>query len=162
MGLKMDAATWFKRVEADDGRAVALFLKAGFDPATRNEQGRPALYVAVDDGKSAVAVALLDGGANPNDTGKTANPQFEYGETILMKAVDGGNAEIVQALLAKKVDPNKANKYGMTALVNAVHLNRADLVQMLLKAGAKVGKLRETLKPIAKDPEVKKLIKEAA
>lgn len=193
-GFRMDRETWFQRVDADDARVVGLFLKAGFDPATRNESGRPALWQAVEGGHTATVSALLAGGASANDAGKAANPQMEFGATLVAQAVDRGDLEILKALVGAKADVNKGNTYRMTPLMVAARIGRADMVEVLLSAGAnpnaeasgvtalfgpvqgghadvvklllskgaKVGKSRKLLLENAKDPAIKKMIKEAA
>ncbi|MEO7921654.1 MAG: ankyrin repeat domain-containing protein, partial [Thermoanaerobaculia bacterium] len=194
LGFKFDSKTFFNRVEAGDVRAIELFLKAGFDSKTR-EQGRPALYVAVDGGHAESVKALIAGGADVNDAGAATDKRFESGETLVMKAVDGANADIVRALveagsnvnrgnmykvnplmsaarqghadiveilLSGKADVNTVDQGGSPALLGPVQESHADIVRMLLKAGAKVGKHRKLLLDYAKDPAIKKMIKEAA
>lgn len=135
MGLSYDEKTWWGRVDAEDVKAILLFLQAGFDPATRNRQGRPALYVAVDGGKTPVVTALLAGGANANDAGK-GPAGMDYGETLALKAVDQNDAEILKALVAKGTNVKKGNQYAITPLHEAARQGKLEMVEVLLAAGA--------------------------
>lgn len=49
-----------------DGRLVNHLLKLGHDINTRDDEGRTALYVAVDDTYYGLAIHLLEHGADPN------------------------------------------------------------------------------------------------
>src|SRR5262245_41049982 len=55
----------------------------------------------------------------------------------LVDASARGDLNAVRALLGKKVDVNTARVDGMTALHAAVHADRLDIVEALLRAGAK-------------------------
>jgi hypothetical protein len=63
---------------------------------------------------------------------------MEYGDTLVMRAVDRGNPEILKALVAAKADPNKGNAYGVNGLMSAGMQGRADLVGILVRGGANV------------------------
>jgi ankyrin repeat protein len=138
MGLKADERTLFERVEGRDVKAVTLILAAGVSPAARNSQGRPPLYVAVEAGADDVVRALIAGGANVNDSGASADKSMEYGDTLVMRAVDRGNAESLKALVDAKANLDKGNAYGINGLMSAAMQGRADLVEILVKGGARV------------------------
>ena len=192
MGLSLDEKTWWERVEAEDVRAISLFLAAGFAPGTRNALGRTALYVAVDKGKAPVVRALLDGGADPNDAGK-GPAGMDFGDTLALRAVDAPDAAILRALVAKGTDVKKGNPYAVTALHEAarqgklemvevllaaganpnarasgapllfgpVTEDRVDVVRLLLKKGARVGKDRQLLVGAARSREMKRVLQKA-
>ena len=138
MGLKADEKTLFERVEGRDVKAVTLILAAGVSPAVRNRQGRPPLYVAVEAGADDVVRALIAAGANVNDQGANADKSMEYGDTLVMRAVDRGNAETLKALVEAKANLDKGNAYGVNGLMSAAMQGRADLVEILVKGGARV------------------------
>jgi ankyrin repeat protein len=138
MGLKADEKTLFERVEGRDVKAVTLILAAGVSPAARNSQGRPPLYVAVEAGADDVVRALIAGGANVNDPGASADKSMEYGDTLVMRAVDRGNPESLKALVEAKANLDKGNAYGINGLMSAAMQGRADLVEILVKGGARV------------------------
>jgi ankyrin repeat protein len=67
------------------------------------------------------------------------NHQRAGGFSALMGAARGGNADIVEYLLAHGADVNIQQNQGMTALAFAKEEGYADIVQMLEDAGAKSG-----------------------
>lgn len=70
---------------------------------------------------------------------KGVNAFDEWGQTLLMHAVQRGNIEIVSALLntrMPKVDVNAAKSNGFNALLYAVDLPSTSLLKALLRRGA--------------------------
>ncbi|XP_057307140.1 M-phase phosphoprotein 8-like [Hydractinia symbiolongicarpus] len=59
-------------------------------------------------------------------------------ETLLMKAVRECAPDMVQILLEKKADPNKAKTNGVTPLMVAVRYKQKGLVSLLIQNGAKL------------------------
>ena len=75
--------------------------------------------------------ALLNQGVDINATDND-------GETALMEAADGRNAEVVRVLIANGANVNAADEDGETALMIAADEGRAETVRLLLEAGANV------------------------
>ena len=167
MGLTANKKTLFERVGARDVKAVRLLLASGLSPALRNEQGRPALWVAIEAGDEEMVRALIAGGANANDSGASVVKSMEYGDTLVMRAVDRGSPEILKALVAAKADVNKGNAYGVNGLASAAMQGRAELVAILVKAGANVNAKDKNGTPVlysavqGGNPEVVKILIEA-
>lgn len=147
LGLPFDAKTFFERIEAEDVRAIGLFLKAGFDPKTKNDQGRMALLEAVEGRHPESVKALLAGGAKPKDVDD--DPQADNSTTLVMKAVDSGDAGVVRQIVEAGGNVNKFTTYRMTALMSAAYLGNAEMVQILLKAGANPNAKATTAIPMA-------------
>jgi len=70
----------------------------------------------------------LDGGADPN--------QWEGEETPLICAVKANQARLVQLLIRRKVDVNRQDAKGVSALHVATFKGRSHLVKLLLDGGA--------------------------
>jgi len=138
MGLTANKKTLFERVGARDLKAVRLMLAAGLSPGLRNEQGRPSLWVAIEAGDEDMVKALIAAGADASDPGASVEKSMEYGDTLVMRAVDRGNPEILKALVAAKANVNKGNAYGVNGLMSAAMQGRAELVAILVKAGSNV------------------------
>lgn len=78
------------------------------------------------------------------------NAQDEEKMTLLMKAGLGGNREVTEYLISRKVDLELKNRVGDTALAVAVGNMQFDVAEMLIKAGANIdipisGESEETL-----------------
>src|SRR5262245_45030307 len=82
-----------------------------------------------------VAFVLLAGGAGA--------AWADAPQTSLMEAVKAGDTGTALALIAQKADVNAAEADGTTALHYAVYHNDAQLVDALLKAGAKAKVINE-------------------
>ena len=87
------------------------------------QNGKPAPYVQKVN-------ALLAVGADSN--AKDSNT----GTTALMYAAQHGHEAVVQALLAKKANPDAKNSKGNTALMRAAQRGHAAVVEALLAKGA--------------------------
>ena len=149
-----------------NGTVVKALLNAGA-PLPKDEETLrlliPDRYYSIEDyatyrgglySKPDVVQAMLDAGLDPNYT-------FVNGDTLLHRAADHGNLSIVQALLKKGADPNALNKRNQPPLSRifanthdagyAAH--EGDIVQALLKAGAKVNsdELGKTLASYVQD-----------
>lgn len=135
MGFAFDEETFWGRLEAEDTRAIGLFLKAGMSPQIRNEYGRTPLFAAVERGRTAAVLTLLENGADPNDAGKGA-PGMDFGETLAMKAVDQEDPEILRALVAKGTNVNRGNQYGAVPLHEAARQGKLEMVKILVEAKA--------------------------
>jgi ankyrin repeat protein len=127
-----------------------LLIDAGADVSADNRYGVTPLHLAARGGDAASAWALLRAGADPN----TSLPE---GETVLMTAAKAGSADVVRALLtgigespdapssyaapapATRAEVNaREGWYGQTALMWAAAKGHADVVRLLLDAGANV------------------------
>jgi ankyrin repeat protein len=107
--------------------------------------GLTALTFAAREGDLGTATALLDAGANVNQT-------TEYGWTPLLTAVNNRNYRLARLLLERGADPNLANKGGWTPLYLATDnrnieggdypvpkpdLDHLEMITALLDKGAK-------------------------
>jgi ankyrin repeat protein len=130
---------------------AGLLLDQGADPNIADETGRTALYAAVDmhtmpasnrpspnevENKLTsmdLIQSLLAHGANVNVQLKKIQPyrtkldrgddtMLGTGTTPLLRAAKGGDAEAIQALLAKGADPKIPNKSGIAPLMAAAGL----------------------------------------
>jgi ankyrin repeat protein len=80
---------------------------------------------------------LLDAGSSPDTSGGWGEESY-YSTPALHLAVHVGNREIVQLLLAHKVDLRVRNIYSQTALHVAATEGQAELAELLIQAGADV------------------------
>ncbi len=87
----------------------------------------------VERGDKVVVELFLAAGMSPNSR------QSGFSEkTILMVAAKKGNEEIMKLLISKGADVNGKDKYGFTALIDAVIEGNAEIVKVLLNKGADV------------------------
>jgi type 1 glutamine amidotransferase len=102
------------------------------DPATlhtgRNPRLSP-LQQAILRGQEPIALALLEAGANPDQTDGSSR-------TLLHLAVERSLAEAATALLRRGAPPNELDRIGWTPLHHAAAEDKVPLVRALLAGGA--------------------------
>ena len=107
-----------------------VLIDAGADIETKDENGRSPLLRASISGKIAVVKMLVGAGAEVCVTDK-------QGDTCLSLAAVFGHTETVRYLVGlKEVDVNQKDNDGYTAMLLATERSHADVVQVLIDAGA--------------------------
>jgi ankyrin repeat protein len=116
------------RHEAFSGRTgkIRVLISRGANVNAQADYGETALGNATLFGKTKAAELLLDLGADPN----LANDQ---GDTPFHTAASDCNADLLEKMLKSKVRLNERNRFGRTALINAVESNCVRSVALLLK-----------------------------
>lgn len=116
---------------AAKGDAVEIErLAAGQNPNAQDGHSRTPLHVAAHFGHQAAAHALLKGGANPN-----ALDAQRY-DVVTIAAVNN-DVPMLKLALAGGCDPKAiTSPYQGTALIAAAHLGHAEVVRVLIAAGA--------------------------
>jgi ankyrin repeat protein len=138
LSLAYTPGDFVNSAEMGDLSAVKLFLAAGMDPnattqaspnSTGRDVGQTALMAAAFKGHAKVVAALLDAGADINNTQSVHTP--------LRLAARQGHVEVVKILLGRKVDADQINR----AFVDAAGYRRGEVVRLLLDKGADVKKV---------------------
>jgi quinoprotein dehydrogenase-associated probable ABC transporter substrate-binding protein len=117
----------------NDGASVRQLVAHKADPNFAGPGNLTPLAIALQYGKDAAAVALVESGAD------YSHPMGDAGYTPLMLAVAGRSEGAAQALLKKGADVNASNAGGVTALMIAAADGQTELVGLLVRAGANVG-----------------------
>jgi uncharacterized protein len=160
--IKFIAPEFFARISRGDMSAVVLFVNAGMDIDTPNEQGWTPLMVALFEGREDVALFLIKKGANVNFSDRSGyrpvhwaafkayttvineivarngdvNAETDYGWTALLQAASLGHVATVEALLRHGARPNAKDKEGAAAIHKAASNDHADLTRALVRGGA--------------------------
>jgi ankyrin repeat protein len=137
---------------------VELLLKHKADPNARNNYGRTPLEAMIEYKRIPAARAMIRGGAkvdhlpNPDDVISA--------RTALMRAVEHGNADAVDMLLAEGADAALANKFGVTALDWALGKHPAIVRKLIAKGGKR---FESSVRRVAEsgDAEAMKLLLDA-
>lgn len=151
---------WFVAVKRDDPKAIVELLQRGFDPNALDPSGRPALFIALEEGAVKVADVLVD---FPKTNVEWRSPKDESplmmaslkGHTALVRkliardahvnkpgwaplhyAATGGHLEIMRILLEEHafIDAESPNR--TTPLMMAAHYGSTAAVKLLLEEGA--------------------------
>jgi len=109
---------------------VQVLVESGADINLQDKRkGLTALKFAVGEARVDVARYLLDQGADVNETD-------HFGRTGLMFAAGQGSIPMVALFLERGADVNQKDVYQNTALTNAEDMERWEIRDMLLEAGA--------------------------
>ena len=115
-----------------DPAVCEVLIDAGADIETKDDMGRSPLHWACRSGTLEVVKMLHKQGAGVCVTCNSGN-------TCLIFAANNGHTETVRYLVGlKDVDVNHTAKNGWSALVCAVRQKHADVVQVLIDAGADI------------------------
>lgn len=137
LGYEFTPDAFFQAIGDHNPKAVALFVQAGMSPNQKNGQNRFALNHAVlfcasaPVDAAAVIAALVAGKADV----KSKDP--DNGTTALVGAVQSCPPEAIETLVNAGSDLTAKSNGGMTALQLAGIFQRAEVVAVLTKAGAK-------------------------
>ena len=113
-----------------DAATIEQLIATGERPNVQDSHGRTPLHVAAHFGHQAAAQALLKGGADPN-----ALDAQRY-DIVTIAAVNN-DLPMLKLALAGGCDPKTiTSPYQGTALIAAAHLGHAEVVRVLIAAGA--------------------------
>jgi ankyrin repeat protein len=113
-----------------DAAEIERLIGAGQSPNAQDAHSRTPLHVAAHFGHQAAAQALLKGGANPN-----ALDAQKY-DIVTIAAVTN-DVPMLKLALAGGTNPKAiTSPYNGTALIAAAHLGHAEVVRVLIAAGA--------------------------
>lgn len=113
-----------------DAAAIEALTARGERPDVRDAHGRTPLHVAAYGGHHRAMRALVAAGADPN---ALEHDRYDI-VTIAAVANDVATLEVALALGASA--RNVTSRYEGTALIAAAHLGHADVVRILVRAGA--------------------------
>lgn len=106
-------------------RDLKVLLEAGADVSKVNSVGRSALYYAIDSKDLEKLKALVEAGSDVTILDR-------YNTSILVKAAQAGNKDMVEYILSlKKIDPKTKDSEGLTALDYAEQFKYDEIVALL-------------------------------
>jgi ankyrin repeat protein len=115
-----------------DAAEIERLMAAGQNPNAQDPHSRTPLHVAAHFGHQAAAQALLKGGANPNVL------DAQRYDIVTIAAVNNDLAMLKLALAGGTNPKAITSPYQGTALIAAAHLGHAEIVRVLIAAGAPV------------------------
>ena len=116
----------------EDPAVCQVLIDAGADIETKDDMGRSPLHWSCRSGALDVVKMLVEAGAGVRGIDSK-------GSTCLIFAASSGHTETVRYLAGlKDVDLNHSGKYGVTALNCALQRGHADVVEVLIDAGADI------------------------
>jgi len=120
----------FRAAHQGDAEGIRSALARGEKPAARDAHGRTPLHVAAHAGKIEAMRLLVAGGADPN---ALENDRYDI---VTIAAVADDLPTLRESLVLGGSAKNVTSRWDGTALIAAAHLGHADVVRMLIKAGA--------------------------
>ena len=127
--LREAGATTGTQEESEPRPTIDLLALAGAEMTPLDQSFRDAVKAS----DAAAVAGLLEQGANPLLVLPSGYPILK---TAVMEAVDSGDNEIVQLLLASGADVNQLDGSGNAMLPLAIGAAKLELAQLLLDAGA--------------------------
>lgn len=120
-----------------DLQTIRACLDAGIDPnSIHRAGGNSALHNATYSDRAPAVKLLLDRGADPNlrlNYRSLVDDHEERGVVALMYAL---SVDAAKSLIDAGADVNLQDEAGITPLMRAAHRGKAEIVQLLLDAGA--------------------------
>jgi ankyrin repeat protein len=114
---------------ANDAADVSQLVTSGKSPNDLDDNGRPALNIAVINGNLQIAAILIKAKAR-------LDVRDRLGNTPLHIAAEHGEMEMAQLLLGVGAPVDAENRNGMTPLMIAASRGYLDIVKALLAKGA--------------------------
>ncbi len=116
-----------------DFRAVRSLLDNGADPNITDSMWRSPLHMATRSKSTLIIKALMESGADPHAANLINELPAHYA------CYEENSARLVKPFLDAGVNVNQPSKYGRTMLDIAVQWDYPNLVDYLIKSGAKTG-----------------------
>lgn len=121
-------------VNAKNLTAVEELLRQGADPNLANARGETALHMAMREDAAEIAIVLMKAGADINAVNGEA-------WTPLFYAVTNNNMALAVYMVSRNaptLNVNRPDRFGLTPLMLASRNGAADIVGLLLRAGARI------------------------
>jgi hypothetical protein len=128
-----DKASYVGLLEAaarGDAARIAVLIAGGEKPGVRDTYGRTPLHVAAYGAHHEAMRALVAAGADPN---ALENDRYDI---VTIAAVANDVPTMTLALALGASARNITSRYDGTALIAAAHLGHAEIVRILIRAGA--------------------------
>ena len=130
-GYKCTSQDFLKAADANNRKAVGLYLSAGFPVDIADERGWTPLMISSFNGNEEIAQLLIQSGAN-------VNVQDTAGYGPIHWAAFNGYANVIKLLVVKSADVNAQSQHGWTPLLQAATRGQLAACSALLASGANV------------------------
>jgi uncharacterized protein len=120
----------FAAAARGDAAVITALTAAGSKPDARDARGRTPLHVAAYGGHRGAMAALVAAGADPNAL------EGDRYDVVTIAAVANDVPTLEAALAQGASAKNVTSPYDGTALIAAAHLGHAEVVRVLIRAGA--------------------------
>ncbi len=121
---------------------VRLCINKKANPSVKDEEGKSALIIAIEDKNIDIAELLIFSGADVNSE-YVYEGIYGYKTTPLISAIDKELTVVVRWLLDKNANVEARDEYKRTALICAVIKMLLEITKLLLSKGARVDAIDE-------------------
>lgn len=139
-GIMLDKENFLQAINEGNFEVVDLFVRANFNIHSEDDQGTPALIIALKKGYTIIGRILINAGADINATD-------HRGMTPLLLSCgkfSNGNKEIAEMLINKGANINVRDLLGFTPLLLSLTGGVSGVAELLIEKGADLNAVTKT------------------
>ncbi len=139
-GIAIDKKNFLQAVNEGNFEIVDLFVRANFNIHSEDDQGTPALIIALKKGYTIIGRILINAGAD-------INAKDRIGMTPLLLTCgkfSSGNKEIAEMLINKGANINARDLVGFSPLLLSVTGGASGVAELLIEKGADLHAVTKT------------------
>ena len=139
-GIPLDKESFLQAVNEGNFEIVDLFVRANFNIHSEDDQGTPALIIALKKGYTIIGRILINAGADINASDRRGMTPL----LLTCGKFSSGNKEIAEMLIRKGANINARDLVGFTPLLLSVSGGASGITELLIEKGADLNAVTKT------------------